>query len=30
VIQNASAWDRLLHRLRHTVIGWLAPREVAA
>jgi indolepyruvate ferredoxin oxidoreductase alpha subunit len=29
VIQNASAWDRLLHRVRRTVIGWLAPREVA-
>ena len=30
VIQNASAWDRLLHRVRRTVIGWLSPREVAA
>ena len=30
VIQNASAWDRFLHRMRQTVIGWLAPREVAA
>jgi indolepyruvate ferredoxin oxidoreductase alpha subunit len=30
LIQNASAWDRLLHRVRRTVIGWLAPREVAA
>jgi indolepyruvate ferredoxin oxidoreductase, alpha subunit len=30
LIQNASAWDRLVHRLRQTVIGWLSPREVAA
>jgi indolepyruvate ferredoxin oxidoreductase alpha subunit len=30
VIQNASAWDRLLHRVRQTVIGWLAPKAVAA
>ncbi|HWP14236.1 MAG TPA: indolepyruvate ferredoxin oxidoreductase, partial [Xanthobacteraceae bacterium] len=30
VIQNASAWDRLLHRMRQTVIGWLAPKQVAA
>jgi indolepyruvate ferredoxin oxidoreductase alpha subunit len=30
VIQNANAWDRLLHRVRQTVIGWIAPREVAA
>jgi indolepyruvate ferredoxin oxidoreductase alpha subunit len=30
LIQNASAWDRLLHRVRRTVIGWLSPREVAA
>ena len=30
LIQNASAWDRFLHRMRRTVIGWLAPREVAA
>jgi Pyruvate/2-oxoacid:ferredoxin oxidoreductase gamma subunit/NAD-dependent dihydropyrimidine dehydrogenase PreA subunit len=28
LIQNASAWDRLLHRVRRTVIGWLTPREV--
>jgi indolepyruvate ferredoxin oxidoreductase alpha subunit len=28
--QNASAWDRFMHRLRRTVISWLAPREVAA
>ena len=26
VIQNASAWDRFLHRMRQTVIGWLAPQ----
>jgi len=30
VVQNASAWDRVLHRVRRTVIAWLAPREVAA
>jgi indolepyruvate ferredoxin oxidoreductase alpha subunit len=30
LIQNASAWDRLLHRVRRTVISWLSPREVAA
>ena len=30
VIQNASRWDRLLHRARQRVIGWLAPKEVAA
>ena len=30
VIQNASAWDRLLHRVRRAVIALLAPREVAA
>jgi len=30
LIQNASAWDRLLHRVRRTVIGWLTPREVTA
>jgi len=30
LIQNASAWDRLLHRVRRTVIGWLSPREVTA
>ena len=29
LIQNASAWDRFMHRVRRTVIGWLAPREVA-
>jgi indolepyruvate ferredoxin oxidoreductase, alpha subunit len=30
VVQNASAWDRFMHRLRQTVISWLAPREAAA
>jgi indolepyruvate ferredoxin oxidoreductase alpha subunit len=30
LIQNASAWDRVLHRVRQTVIGWLAPKQVAA
>jgi indolepyruvate ferredoxin oxidoreductase alpha subunit len=30
VIQNASRWDRLMHRLRRMVIGWLAPKEVVA
>src|SRR5690242_18093696 len=28
VIQNANAWDRFLHRMRQTVIGWLAPKQV--
>ncbi len=30
VIQNASRWDRFMHRVRRTVISWLAPREVTA
>ena len=30
LIQNASAWDRFLHRVRRTVISWLGRREVAA
>ena len=30
VIQNASAWDRFMHRVRRAVIGWLAPKEAAA
>jgi indolepyruvate ferredoxin oxidoreductase alpha subunit len=30
VIQNASRWDRVMHRVRRAVIGWLAPKEVAA
>jgi indolepyruvate ferredoxin oxidoreductase alpha subunit len=30
VIQNASAWDRLMHHLRQAVIGWLSSREAAA
>jgi indolepyruvate ferredoxin oxidoreductase alpha subunit len=30
VIQNASAWDRVMHRLRRAVISVLAPKEAAA
>ena len=30
VIQNPSAWDRLMHRIRRWVISFLSPREVAA
>jgi len=30
VVQNATWWDRILHRVRRAVISWLAPREVAA
>jgi indolepyruvate ferredoxin oxidoreductase alpha subunit len=30
IIRNANLWDRMLHRLRRTVIGWLSPREAAA
>src|SRR5690348_10819751 len=30
LIQNANAWDRLLHRVRRAVIALLAPREVVA
>jgi indolepyruvate ferredoxin oxidoreductase alpha subunit len=30
IVQNPSAWDRALHRLRRRVIGWMAPREQAA
>jgi indolepyruvate ferredoxin oxidoreductase alpha subunit len=29
VVQNASIWDRVMHRVRQTVISWLAPREAA-
>jgi indolepyruvate ferredoxin oxidoreductase alpha subunit len=29
-IQNATLWDRLMHRLRQAVIGWLSSREAAA
>jgi indolepyruvate ferredoxin oxidoreductase, alpha subunit len=29
VVQNATAWDRIVHRVRQTVISWLAPREAA-
>jgi indolepyruvate ferredoxin oxidoreductase alpha subunit len=25
IVQNPSRWDRLKHRLRATVIGWLQP-----
>jgi len=27
IIQNPGAWDRFLHALRQTLIGWLQPRE---
>ncbi len=30
VIQNASPWDRFLHRVRRAVISVLAPKQVAA
>src|SRR5437588_6420382 len=30
VVQNATAWERLMHRMRRAVISWLAPREAAA
>jgi indolepyruvate ferredoxin oxidoreductase alpha subunit len=30
VIQNASPWDRVLHRVRRAVISVLAPKQVAA
>src|SRR3954466_2410650 len=30
VIQNPTAWDRVMHRVRRAVIGRLSPREVAA
>jgi indolepyruvate ferredoxin oxidoreductase alpha subunit len=30
VIQNASPWDRVLHRVRRAVISMLAPKQVAA
>jgi len=30
VIQNASPWDRFLHRMRRAVIAMLAPKQVAA
>jgi indolepyruvate ferredoxin oxidoreductase alpha subunit len=29
VVQNATWWDRTLHRVRRSVISWLAPREAA-
>jgi len=25
IVQNPSGWDRLKHRARSTVIGWLQP-----
>jgi indolepyruvate ferredoxin oxidoreductase alpha subunit len=25
IVQNPSAWDRFMHRVRQTVIGWLQP-----
>jgi indolepyruvate ferredoxin oxidoreductase, alpha subunit len=25
IVQNANPWDRFLHRVRQTVIGWMAP-----
>ncbi|HXZ53712.1 MAG TPA: hypothetical protein VEH51_17095, partial [Burkholderiales bacterium] len=25
IVQNPSPWDRLLHRIRQTFIGWLQP-----
>jgi indolepyruvate ferredoxin oxidoreductase alpha subunit len=30
VIQNASGWDRFLHRVRRAVISFLAPKELTA
>jgi indolepyruvate ferredoxin oxidoreductase alpha subunit len=30
VVQNPTAWDRVMHRVRRAVIGWLSPREAAA
>jgi indolepyruvate ferredoxin oxidoreductase, alpha subunit len=30
LVRNPTPWDRLLHRVRRTVIGWFAPREAAA
>ncbi|MET0629665.1 MAG: indolepyruvate ferredoxin oxidoreductase subunit alpha [Xanthobacteraceae bacterium] len=29
IIRNPSWWDRALHRVRRTVIGWLSPRAQA-
>jgi indolepyruvate ferredoxin oxidoreductase, alpha subunit len=29
VVRNANAWDRALHRLRQTVIGWVDTAEAA-
>jgi indolepyruvate ferredoxin oxidoreductase alpha subunit len=25
IVQNPTLWDRLLHRIRQTFIGWLQP-----
>ncbi len=30
VVRNANFWDRVLHRFRQTVIGWLDEREAKA
>jgi indolepyruvate ferredoxin oxidoreductase alpha subunit len=30
VVRNPTWWDRVLHRVRRTVIGWLMPKEAAA
>jgi indolepyruvate ferredoxin oxidoreductase, alpha subunit len=30
IIRNPSWWDRTLHRLRQTVIGWLDDRRAEA
>ena len=30
LIQNATGWDRFLHRVRRWTISWFVPREVAA
>ena len=29
LIRNPTWWDRALHRMRRTVIGWLTPRSEA-
>ncbi|OGA40172.1 MAG: hypothetical protein A3G24_23330 [Betaproteobacteria bacterium RIFCSPLOWO2_12_FULL_62_13] len=28
IVENPNAWDRLIARLRATVIGWLQPAEL--
>ncbi|MCC6778450.1 MAG: indolepyruvate ferredoxin oxidoreductase subunit alpha [Hyphomicrobiales bacterium] len=30
IVRNPTWWDRFIHRVRRTVIGWLAPRHEAA